>query len=55
MVTACIDRLEEELAAAGCAHGAERRDRAAPLERGAVGHQLEQGLRLVGIPVFINR
>ena len=55
VVTACIDRLEEELAAAGCAHGAERRDRAAPLERGAVGHQLEQALRLVGIPFFINR
>ena len=55
VVTACIDRLEEELAAAGCAHGAECRDRAAPLECGAVGHQLEQGLRPVGIPIFINR
>ena len=55
VVTAFIDRLEEELAAAGGAHGAERRDRAAPLERGAVGHQLEQGLRLVGIPIFMNR
>ena len=55
VVTACIDRLEEELAAAGSAHGAERRDRAAPLECGAVGHQLEQGLRLVGIPFFMNR
>ena len=55
VVTACIDRLEEELAAAGGAHGAERRDRAAPLECRAVGHQLEQGLRLVGIPFFMNR
>ena len=55
VVTACIDRLEEELAAAGCTHGAERRNRAAPLERGAVGHQLEQGLRLAGIPIFMNR
>ena len=55
VVTACIDRLKEELAAAGSAHGAERRDRAAPLECGAVGHQLEQGLRLVGIPIFMNR
>ena len=55
VVTGSIDRLEEESAAAGRAHGAERRDRAAPLKRGAVGHQLEQGLRLVGIPFFINR
>ena len=55
VVTACIDRLKEELAAAGSAHGAERRDRAAPLECGAVGHQLEQGLGLVGIPFFMNR
>ena len=55
VVTACIDRLEEELAAAGCTHGAERRNRAAPLECGAVGHQLEQGLRLAGIPIFSNR
>ena len=55
VVTACIDRLEEELAAAGCTHGAERRNRAAPLECGAVGHQLEQGLRLAGIPIFMNR
>lgn len=55
VVTACIDRLKEEIAAAGCAHGAELWDRAAPLEGGAVGHQLEQGLRLVGIPIFMNR
>ena len=55
VVTACIDRLKEELAAAGCAHGAELRDLTAPLERGAVGHQLEQGLGLVGIPFFMNR
>ncbi len=55
VVTACIDRLKEELAAAGCAHGAERRDRAAPLEGRAVGHQLEHGLRPIGIPIFINR
>ena len=55
VVTACIDRLKEELAAAGCAHGAELRNRAAPLKGRAVGHQLEQGLRLVGIPFFINR
>ena len=54
VVTACIDRLEEKLAAAGCAHGAECRDRAAPLECGAVGHQLEQGLRLAVIPLLAN-
>ena len=54
VVTACIDRLEEELAAAGCAHGAECRDRAAPLESRAVGHQLEQGLRLAVIPLLAN-
>ena len=54
VVTACIDRLEEELAAAGDAHGAERRDRAAPLECRAVGHQLEQGLRLTVIPLLAN-
>ena len=55
VVTACIDRLKEELAAAGCAHGAERRDRAAPLKGRAVGYQPEQGLRLAGIPIFMNR
>ena len=55
VVTACIDRLEEELAAAGDAHGAERRDRAAPLECRAVGHQLEHGLRPAGIPISSNR
>ena len=54
VVTACIDRLEEKLAAAGCAHGAECRDRAAPLESRAVGHQLEQGLRLAVIPLLAN-
>ena len=54
VVTACIDRLEEELAAAGCTHGAERRDRAAPLKGGSVGHQLEQGLRLAVIPLLAN-
>ena len=54
VVTACIDRLEEELAAAGGAHGAECRDRAAPLESRAVGHQLEQGLRLAVIPLLAN-
>ena len=53
--TSGVDRLEEESAAAGCAHGAECRDRAAPLESRAVGHQLEQGLRPVGIPFFSNR
>ena len=53
--TSGVDRLEEESAAAGGAHGAERRNRAAPLERGAVGHQLEQFLGIVGIPFFINR
>ena len=55
VVTACIDRLEEELAAAWDAHGAERRDRAAPLECRAVGHQLEHGLCPAGIPIFSNR
>ena len=55
VVTACIDRLKEETAAAGGTHGAELRDRAAPLEGGAVGHQLEQGLRLIGIPISSNR
>ena len=55
VVTACIDRLEEELAAAGCAHGAECRDRAAPLESRAVGHQLERGLGIVGIPLLADR
>ena len=55
VVTACIDRLEEELAAAGGAHGAERRNRAAPLECGAVGHQLEQSLGIAGIPLLMNR
>ena len=54
VVTACIDRLEEELAAAGGAHGAERRDRAAPLKGRAVGHQLEQVLRLGAAPTFLN-
>ena len=54
VVTACIDRLEEELAAAGGTHGAERRDRAAPLKGRAVGHQLEQGLRLAVIPLLAN-
>ena len=55
VVTACIDRLKEETAAAGGTHGAEFWDRAAPLEGGAVGHQLEQGLRLIGIPISSNR
>ena len=55
MVTACIDRLKEETAAAGGTHGAELWDRAAPLKGGAVGHQLEQGLRLIGIPISSNR
>ena len=55
VVTACIDRLKEETAAAGGTHGAELWDRAAPLEGGAVGHQLEHGLRLVGVPIFSNR
>ena len=55
VVTACIDRLKEETAAAGGTHGAELWDRAAPLKGGAVGHQLEQGLRLVGVPIFRNR
>ena len=55
VVTACIDRLKEETAAAGGTHGAELWDRAAPLEGGAVGHQIEQGLRLAGIPIFMNR
>lgn len=55
VVTACIDRLKEETAAAGGTHGAELWDRAAPLKGGAVGHQLEQGLRLVGVPIFSNR
>ena len=50
-----VDRLEEELAAAGGAHGAERRNRAAPLERGAVGYQLEQSLGIAGIPLLMNR
>ena len=54
VVTACIDRLKEELAAAGRAHGAECRDRAAPLESRAVGHQLEQGFRLAVIPLLAN-
>ena len=54
VVTVCIDRLKEVLAAAGCAHGAECRDRAAPLESRAVGHQLEQGLRLAVIPLLAN-
>ena len=55
VVTACIDRLKEETAAAGGTHGAELWDRAAPLEGGAVGHQIEQGLRLIGIPISSNR
>ena len=55
VVTACIDRLKEEIAAARGTHGAELWDRAAPLEGGAVGHQLEQGLRLIGIPISSNR
>ena len=55
VVTACIDRLKEETAAAGGTHGAELWDRAAPLKGGAVGHQLELGLRLVGTPIFMNR
>ena len=55
VVTACIDRLKEESAAAGGAHGAERRDLTAPLKGRSVGYQLEQGLRLVGIPFFMNR
>ena len=37
VVTACIDRLKEETAAAGGTHGAELWDRAAPLKGGAVG------------------
>ena len=52
--TSGVDRLEEESAAAGGAHGAELRDRAAPLESRAVGHQLEQGLRLAVIPLLAN-
>lgn len=55
VVTACIDRLKEETAAAGGTHGAELWDRAAPLKGGAVGHQFELGLRLVGTPIFMNR
>ena len=55
VVTACIDRLKEETAAAGGTHGAELWDRAAPLKGGAVGHQLEQGLRFIGIPISSNR
>ena len=55
VVTACIDRLKEETAAAGGTHGAELWDRAAPLKGGAVGHQLEQGLHLIGIPISSNR
>jgi len=55
VVTACIDRLKEETAAARGTHGAELWDRAAPLKGGAVGHQLEQGLRLIGIPISSNR
>lgn len=55
VVTACIDRLKEETAAAGGTHGAELWDCAAPLEGGAVGHQLEQGLRLIGIPISGNK
>ena len=55
VVTACIDRLKEETAAAWGTHGAELWDRAAPLEGGAVGHQLEHGLRLIGIPISSNR
>ena len=55
VVTACIDRLKEETAAAGGTHGAELWDRAAPLKGGAVGHQLEQGLRLIGVPISSNR
>ena len=55
VVTACIDRLKEETAAAGGTHGAELWDCAAPLEGGAVGHQLGQGLRLIGIPISGNK
>ena len=55
VVTACIDRLKEETAAAWGTHGAELWDRAAPLEGGAVGHQIEQSLRLIGIPISSNR
>ena len=55
VVTACIDRLKEETAAAGGTHGAELWDRAAPLKGGAVGHQFEQGLRLIGVPISSNR
>ena len=55
VVTACIDRLKEETAAARGTHGAELWDRAAPLKGGAVSHQLEQGLRLIGIPISSNR
>ena len=55
VVTVCIDRLKEETAAAGGTHGAELWDRAAPLKGGAVGHQLEQGLHLIGIPISSNR
>ena len=55
VVTACIDRLKEETAAAGGTHGAELWDRAAPLKGGVVGHQLEHGLRLTGVPIFSNR
>ena len=55
VVTACIDRLKEKIAAAGGTHGAELWDRAAPLKGGAVGHQLEQGLHFIGIPISGNR
>ena len=54
VVTACIDRLKEVLAAAGGAHGAERRDLTAPLKGRSVGYQLEQGLRLAVIPLLAN-
>ena len=50
-----VDRLEEESAAAGSAHGTERRDRAAPLECGAVIDELKQARDLGAAPVFLNR
>ena len=50
-----VDRLKEEPAAAGSAHGTERRDRAAPLECGAVIDELKQARDLGAAPVFLNR
>ena len=50
-----VNRLKEESAAAGSAHGTERRDRAAPLECGAVIDELKQARDLGAAPVFLNR